>query len=147
MKILEKAMMVSIRKKILVALFTLSLVVGLGLFSTVVEAQGGCSDPNDILGIDCGGATGLTIEDPRVVTVRIINFILTFLGIIAFVLILYAGFMWMTSAGNEDKVATAKKILVSAVVGLTIILVSYTITSYILRALCISTGSCGTPLF
>ena len=57
---------------------------------------------------------------------------LGFLGIISVVLILYAGFMWMTAAGNEDKVGQAKKLLVAAVIGLIIILASYSIASFVL---------------
>lgn len=117
--------------------------LGIALVGLPAHAQG-CDNPNDILGIDCGAGAGLTQEDPRVLTVRIINFSLTFLGIVAFVIVLYAGFTWMTAGGNDEKVGSAKKILISAVAGLVIIMVSYSITSYILRSLCQTTGSCGT---
>jgi len=130
-------------------IFLLSLVVLIGVcvtYGAVVYAQGGCTDPNDILGIDCGQATGLTAEDPRILTVRIINFALTFLGIIGVCIVLYAGFKWMTAGGNDDQVGEAKKMLISAVIGLIIIMVSYAVTSYIIWALCDTTGSCG-PTF
>jgi len=56
------------------------------------------------------------------------------LGLIALVIVLYAGFMWMTSGGNEEKISKAKKILSAGVIGLIIILASYAITSFILQA-------------
>ncbi len=95
----------------------------------------GCDSEQDILGIGCGKAAGLTDTDPRILTVKIINVILSFLGIIAVVLVMYAGFTWMTAGGNEDKIATAKQILYAAVVGLMIIFVSYSISSYVMRTL------------
>src|SRR3989338_1313164 len=41
--------------------------------------------------------------------VRIINFFLSLLGTILIVLIFYAGFLWMTAAGNEEQVEKAQK--------------------------------------
>ena len=45
---------------------------------------------------------------------------LIWLGI-ALVIIVYAGFLWMTSAGNEEKVGEAKKIITAGIIGLIII--------------------------
>ncbi len=73
--------------------------------------------------------------DLRVTIVRIINIFLGFLGVIAVCIILYAGYVWMTAGGNEEKVATAKKLLINAVIGLAIILSSFAITSFILNRL------------
>jgi hypothetical protein len=60
-------------------------------------------------------ATGLNnslgVTDPRILVGRIIQIVLSFLGVIALALVMYAGFLWLTSNGEEDKVATAKKIL------------------------------------
>ncbi len=125
------------------ALLVVAAFFGLALlWGSQVYAQG-CSNPNDILGVDCGEGTGLTKEDPRILAIRIINFVLTFLGLIAVCIVLYAGFTWMTAGGNDEKVGSAKKMLISAVIGLIIIFTSYAITSYIIRALCATTGSCG----
>ncbi|MCX6795419.1 MAG: pilin [Candidatus Falkowbacteria bacterium] len=77
----------------------------------------------------------LSATDPRVVAVRIINFLLMFLGIIAVSLVIYGGFVWMTSDGNDDRIALAKKILKNALIGLVIILASWGITAFILSRL------------
>jgi hypothetical protein len=66
---------------------------------------------------------------------RIINFVLGFLGIIALVIILIAGFQWMTAAGNEEKITTAKKMLGAAVIGLVIILASFAIANFVVANL------------
>jgi uncharacterized membrane protein len=70
----------------------------------------------------------------------VIRIILGFLGIIFLILILYAGFMWMTSAGNEEKISNAKKTMVAAVIGAAIVLAAYAITYFVISNLLIATG-------
>ena len=71
-----------------------------------------------------GGGVPKPIE---LVIADIVRVILGFVGILLILLILYGGFMWMTSAGNEDRVSKAKKIIVNATIGITIVFVSYAI--------------------
>ncbi len=80
-------------------------------------------------------ASGLGNQDPRTIAANIINIILGFLGILAVVLILFGGFKWMTAAGNDEKVAEAKKLLVAGVVGLIIILAAYALAAFVLDAI------------
>lgn len=82
-------------------------------------------------------------EDIRVIAARIILVILGLLGIIAFGLVLYAGFVIMTSAGNEEKVAQGKRILTNAVIGFVIIISAFSIVSFILKSLSDATGMTG----
>ncbi len=72
-------------------------------------------------------------DDIRVVAGRFIQLALSFLGVIAVLLVIYAGFLWMTSGGNEEKISVAKKILKNAVIGLIIILASWGITTFIIN--------------
>lgn len=85
--------------------------------------------------------------DPRVIAARVINIILSLLGVIAVVLIVYAGFLWMTSDGNEDKIDKAKAILKNAVIGLAIILASWGITYFVLNKLLAAVNPNPTPSF
>ncbi len=62
---------------------------------------------------------------------KILGSVLGFTGTIFFVLVIIAGLMWMTSAGNEDRVKRAKQILIAAVIGLIIVMSAYAITSFI----------------
>jgi len=73
--------------------------------------------------------------DPRTITVKIINIAFGFLGVIALAIVVYAGFLWMTSEGQEDKIEKAKKILKNGLIGLAIILASWGIVSFVFRAL------------
>ncbi len=42
---------------------------------------------------------------------------------IAVIMIIYAGFLFMTAGGNEDKISTARKALIWSLVGLAVILI------------------------
>lgn len=52
-------------------------------------------------------------------------------GIIAVVVIMFGGFMWAVSAGNEQRITSAKETIVSAVIGLILVLGSYVIFNFI----------------
>lgn len=75
-------------------------------------------------------AAGLGTAPVAVVISDIIKVFLSFLGVIFIVLIIYAGFMWMTAAGAEDKITKAKTTLAAAIIGLAIILAAYAITYF-----------------
>ena len=57
---------------------------------------------------------------------------MTVLGIIAVCVILYGGFMWMTAAGNEDRVDKAKQMIIAGAIGLVIILAAYAIVNFVI---------------
>jgi len=84
---------------------------------------------------------GLSNTDPRIIVARIINVAMLFLGIIAVVIILLAGFKWMTAAGNEDKVGEAKKLMGAGVIGLVIVLSAWGIATFLLDRLINATGA------
>ena len=65
----------------------------------------------------------------------LIGAFLSFLGVIFLILIVYGGFTWMLSAGNETKVLKAKKILTQSVIGMIIIMSSYAVTQFVFTVL------------
>ncbi len=101
------------------------------LFATVTPTLAFLNQgPN--LGLEYGAATGLGQVDPRAAAANIINIALGLLGIIAVAIIVYAGFKWMTSAGNEEAVKSAKSTLIAATIGLVIILSAYIIANFVI---------------
>ena len=66
---------------------------------------------------------------------KIVGVALSFVGAIFFLLILYAGFLWMTAFGASDKVEKAKDILFHAAIGLVIVLAAYAISKFVFGAL------------
>lgn len=73
----------------------------------------------------------------------LINVFLSALGLIFIVLVVYAGYLWMTAGGEATKVDKAKKLLGQAVIGLVITVGAFAISSYVIDA--VSTASTGTP--
>lgn len=74
-------------------------------------------------------------NDIRIMVARVIRIILELLGIISLVIIIYAGFRWMTAGGNEENVESAKKQLINGIIGLVIILVAFSIATFVLNRL------------
>jgi hypothetical protein len=82
----------------------------------------------------------LSQDDPREIAARIINIVMLILGVLAVGLVLWGGFIWMTSNGEEDKIDQAKKILKNGVIGLIIVLSAWGIATFILTRLIDATG-------
>ncbi|MBN2884995.1 hypothetical protein JXE04_03645 [Patescibacteria group bacterium] len=76
-----------------------------------------------------------TPDDIRYTMVRFINIALLFLGVIFLVLVLIAGFKYMTAAGNEEQVKGALKNITHATIGLVIVLSAWGISYWILMRL------------
>ncbi|PIW36718.1 MAG: hypothetical protein COW24_04100 [Candidatus Kerfeldbacteria bacterium CG15_BIG_FIL_POST_REV_8_21_14_020_45_12] len=75
--------------------------------------------------------SGLPDLSPVAITLNIISTFLSVIGLIALLLIIYAGFLILTSGGNEEKVKKGRETLIWAVIGATIILSSLGITLFI----------------
>lgn len=76
-----------------------------------------------------------TANDLPTVVGRFINFLLSLLGAIFVILMLYAGFLWMTAQGKADQVDKAETILQNAIIGIVIVVGAYAITYFVLYAL------------
>jgi hypothetical protein len=62
---------------------------------------------------------------------QIIGSLLSLVGAIFLILMIYGGIMWMTAAGNDKQVLTAKSIITRAVIGLVVIFSAYAITAFL----------------
>jgi hypothetical protein len=67
---------------------------------------------------------------------------LSLLGVAFFLLLLYAGFLWMTAMGDKGKIDKAKDILEAAIVGLLIVIAAYAIATFVFSNL--AGGGAGT---
>lgn len=122
-------------KKIFKNLLAGLTVVSVGLLAQTASAQGfGTAEVNAGLG------GSLSSADPREIIGRIINIALGFLGVVAVGFIAYAGFLWMTSNGEEERVSKAKMIMRNGVIGLVIILASWGIATFVISRLSDATG-------
>lgn len=64
----------------------------------------------------------------------IINFFLFFLGTIAVAMVVYGGFMYITSQGDDGQTEKGRKIIQYAAIGIIIILISYALVATLLGA-------------
>lgn len=71
----------------------------------------------------------------------IVSAVLGFLGIIFFCLIGYAGLIWMTAQGSEEKIERAKDTISGAVIGLVIVLAAYAFTQFVFDQLAARSSS------
>jgi uncharacterized membrane protein YjgN (DUF898 family) len=74
---------------------------------------------------------------------QIISIALAFLGVIFLAYIVYAGYIWLTAAGNDEKLTKAKSILRNSIIGLIIVLSAYAITAFVIAQIETSTGYIG----
>ncbi len=120
----------------------LSLLFGLGAFGVHPSTAFAADVATDTL-TTVGDQTGLSATDPKIIIGNIIRTALGVVGIILVCVIVYGGFVWMTAAGRPDQVDKAKKILINAVIGLVIILLSWSIATFIVSSLTNATGTGG----
>ena len=65
----------------------------------------------------------------------VIKAILSLVGVVFTLLIVYAGDMWLMARGDSDKIEKAKTIIQGAVLGLVITLAAYTISNFAVNAI------------
>ncbi|MBL7053811.1 hypothetical protein ISS06_01230 [Patescibacteria group bacterium] len=63
---------------------------------------------------------------------NVIKIVLSLMGMIAVIFLIVGGFMWMTSAGNEEKIKKAKGLMGASVIGIVIILIAYAAAKFII---------------
>lgn len=66
--------------------------------------------------------------------IRVVNYFLTFLGLIAVIAIIYFGFLMLTSAGNDEQVSKAKTGIIWVVLGILVILFAYVFVVFLINA-------------
>lgn len=116
-------------------LFSVLLSLTIGLSVPVVFAQDYRQGANTQLDAFAGerGANLGAPNDPRAVAARVIKVALSLLGMLFLIYTLYAGYVILMARGDEDEVTKGKETLRTAVIGLLIILASYSITLLVAR--------------
>lgn len=142
--------------KKLISLFLVSLIAAFALsFTTVNLANAGALDelkklitsgdqdstdftefkPGEDLTLPEEGLNeSLTTEDNlKSYVVRVVNFALGFLGLIAVIIVIYGGILYVTAGGEEEKTQTGKKAITYAVIGIIIILGSFAFVNTVIK--------------
>ncbi|QQS60423.1 hypothetical protein IPN41_00340 [Candidatus Falkowbacteria bacterium] len=66
---------------------------------------------------------------------EIISIFLGFLGVIFLILMIYAGFNWMTAGGEEEQITKARNTIRAAIIGLLIVISAYALSVFIIERL------------
>lgn len=80
-------------------------------------------------------AAGVSDVSLPIIIARVIRVFLGTLGIIFTIVVLYAGWIYMTAQGDDTKLKKAKEMIKNGVIGMVLCVFSYTITTYILNSL------------
>lgn len=81
---------------------------------------------------------GIPQEDESSIPAKIgdiISYALGFVGVIFLILMIAGGLMWMTAAGNDERVNKAKSLITNAVIGMVIVFSAYAITYFVTNTL------------
>lgn len=82
-----------------------------------------------------GGSIGYTgVADPNASLVSLLNTVYLWAGIVAVLMIVIAGYFYVTSNGDANKVKQAKNIILSSVVGIVVILMAFAITGLVTKS-------------
>ncbi|MAF24807.1 hypothetical protein CL634_04445 [bacterium] len=126
-------------KNILPVFFALTILLSpaLALADTGQPVDEEIRNQLDVVGHDVFGTTSSTARDFHLAetVARVLKIVLSFLGVVFLALVIYGGLLWMTSAGNEDSVTKAKKVLTAAIIGIIIVLASFAITNFVVNQL------------
>jgi hypothetical protein len=114
------------KKVVIIILLTIILLPGMVLATQKI------TNHDSVLNVVAGKAeidTGKAVED---YIGQVINIALALVSSIFLVLMVYAGILWMTARGEEEKITKARETIIMASIGLVIVVSSYAITSFIL---------------
>lgn len=122
-------------KRIGLALAAAAMVISGALFPAPVMADGDvCSDPNISDELKDAAGCNTTKKADEVVN-AVVNVVLSFVGIIAVCVMIYGGFLYMTSNGDSGKAQKAKNVILYGLVGMIVALLAYTIIIFVSRSI------------
>ncbi|MBT6294078.1 MAG: hypothetical protein HOJ25_00085, partial [Candidatus Magasanikbacteria bacterium] len=70
-------------------------------------------------------------KDPATFIGNVLKVVLTILNTVFFILMIYAGILWMTAKGDETQAKKARDTIIAAVIGVILVLASYGIVRFI----------------
>ncbi len=121
--------------RILKSIVPVILLVFILLLPCFVLASDSPTDKLISVGSDSGYNTNSGNSSLPEIVGKIIRVVLTLLGIVFLGLIVYAGFIWMIAAGNEDKVTRSKDTMRRALIGLIIVVGAYAISQFVVYSI------------
>jgi hypothetical protein len=128
--------MIKIFSKVIPKLIVLFFALNFLFYSTAANCQESLNRLKDVASGD-GGAYSETTDANSFYSLlgTIIEIFLSLLGMIFIVLMIFAGYNWMTAGGDEGKVKKARDIITTCIIGLLVVVGAYAIWMYVFRGL------------
>ena len=125
--------MKNLSKKLTALLIVPAIVLGVGLSTVTVGAQGaqikdGLKSANSGKEVKGGVKVKSTVGS-------IVNWLLFAIGAIAVIMIVWGGIKFATSAGDSNKVTAAKNTILYAVIGLAVAVLAFAIVNFVVSHL------------
>jgi hypothetical protein len=123
-------------------LILILIILGLAVFSLALAQTEPSYNPLDRLQTDNQPIANLASvnKPPRLIIIDMVTYLLGFVGLFFIFSLVYAGYQWMTSAGNEEKLSGAKARLRNSLIGMVIIFISYglsvSLSNYMYKVTC-----------
>lgn len=134
--------MKNVRKIIATITITVLMNTVFSFVGVVGATEGGIlSRPAQIAEGEAYGKSTVSETALSTIVGKYVNAFLSLIGTVFLVLLIAAGYRWMTAGGNEEDVTKAKDIIFQAIVGLIIVVAALLITNFILAAIAKSTMS------
>jgi len=84
---------------------------------------------------DCLVNGNCQLNDMLRLAVNVANIILKYMGIVALVLFIYGGILWITSGGSQDRIKTGRDIVIGALIGIVLIVSAYLIVTAVMKGM------------
>jgi hypothetical protein len=131
-----------IRRRTGLLLVVASIFLFIGVLLPVTDVQAAGDDPvicggtpTDPLGLNCirgvnlpQGTENNALESA---VISLTNTALTYVGLIAVIMMIIAGFLYLTAAGSTSRIDDAKNIIQNSILGIGLILLSFVLTNFV----------------
>ena len=83
------------------------------------------------------GSAGLATDkaDPTEIIGKAISVLLSILGLIFLIVVVYGGITWMTAAGNPEDIKKARNMIIEGAIGMALTLAAYSVAYYVVQAI------------
>lgn len=94
-----------------------------------ISATAGSNSPQQY---GCNGSGSIT-TGIKSIAAKVVNIFSIIVGIVSVIMIIYAGFRYITSGGESGSTSNAQKTLIFAIIGLIVVVLAQVIVHYVLN--------------
>lgn len=131
------------QKKIFIGIFIVLSSLGFVFVAHAQDLKDAFGNANTVA-VSGGYNTGVSAEN---MIAKIISVVLSILGVLFLVLMIYGGYIWMMARDNEQEVTRAKNLITAAVIGVVVIVSAYAISYFVVESVSKDTLGDGSSIY